>query len=49
MCTNLLLAVALEVPLLNASKPFSSQPLCRKPMSLIWTWPAAKYICMSNH
>ena len=47
MCTNLLLAVALEVLLLNASKPFISQPLCRKHISLIiCTWPAANYICM---
>jgi len=50
MCTNLLLAVALEVLLLNASKPFISQPLCRKPISLITcTWPAANYTCLSNH
>ena len=50
MCTNLLLAVALEVLLLNASKPFISQPLCRKHISLIiCTWPAANYICLSNH
>ena len=47
MCTNLLLAVALEVLLRNASKPFISQPLCRKHISLIvCTWPAANYICM---
>jgi hypothetical protein len=28
---------------LNASKSFTSQPLCRKPISLVWTWPAENY------